>query len=165
MEKMCTPTTTLACVSRASDEAISKIKLLEDEIRKHPQTPFVTEHVFHAGLYARTVRIPAMTLFTTVLIKRATILIVNGRFRTWINGKWMISEGYQVVPADAGRKQIYATGSEVSVTMVFPTESRTVEEAEAEFTEESESLLSRTMENDIVMTEAACLESQHQPLS
>jgi hypothetical protein len=143
-------------------ETVEKIESLESRIREHAQIEFVTEHAFHAGMYARTVRIPAGVVFTTVLIKIPTLLVINGTCDVLCGRTGFRVTGYHVLSAVAPRKQVYITRSAVELTMIFPTQARTVEEAEAEFTDEGDSLLSRVNENDIVVTEAACLESQPQ---
>jgi hypothetical protein len=51
--------------------------------------------------------------------------------------------GYQVVPAAAGRKQAFRAVADTHITMVFPTNARTVDEAEREFSDEFERLASR----------------------
>lgn len=156
-----------AVLPPASEEMLGKIRLLEDKVLERVQTDFVTEHVFHAGMYARTVRIPAGILFTSVLIKRATLLVTHGELLVLSpeGDRWIGWYGYHVVPADAGRKQVYVAQTPVEITMIFPTASQTVAEAEAEFTDEGENLLSRTMGNDIVRTDTPCLESPQLPLS
>jgi hypothetical protein len=58
-----------------------------------------------------------------------------------------------VIPASAGRKQVFVSRSTVTITMLFPTLARTVEEAEAEFTDEAAGLLSRRQDaNTVVIT-------------
>lgn len=141
-----------ATLPPASHEMLGKVRKLEDKILEHVQTEFVTEHVFHAGMYARTVRIPQNIIFTSVLIKRATLLITHGDLLVLAGDRWVAWYGYHVVSAEAGRKQVYVAQSPVELTMVFPTLATTVEQAEAEFTDETESLLSRKQENDIVVT-------------
>jgi hypothetical protein len=56
---------------------------------------------------------------------------------------WHELVGYNVIQASAGRKQIYVTREETAITMIFPSNAKTVEEAEEEFTDEAEMLLSR----------------------
>lgn len=152
-------------LSSTSDDTAEKIRSFETERREMPQVPFVTEHTFHAGMYARTVRIPALTVLTNVLIKIPTLLIVHGCCKMLAGDKWIVIEGYQVIPGEAGRKTICVTATETEFTMIFATSATTVEEAEAEFTGEAENLISRSMENDIVVTEVPCLESAHPPRS
>lgn len=152
-------------IDPSSEESIQKVRLAEQHIRQFVQTEFVTEHVFHAGMYARTVRIPAGVVFTSVLIKVPTLLILRGSCDVLMGSVGVHCEGYNVITAEAGRKTAYITRSDIELTMIFPTTARTVEEAEAEFTDEADNLLSRLNDNDIVVTEAACLESQPQPRS
>ena len=60
-----------------------------------------------------------------------------------VGDKWRFLEGYNVVPASAGRIQAYVTFTETAITMLFPSKAETKEEAEAEFTDEAADLLSR----------------------
>jgi len=143
-------------------EMVEQIRLLEDRIKERPQLEFNTEHVFHAGLYSRTVRIPAGVLFTSVLVKIPTMVIINGICDALLGDSRQRIHGYNVIPAAAGRKQVYVTLSNTELTMVFHTSATTVEEAEAEFTDETEFLMSHGLENDIVKTEGSCLESPPQ---
>ena len=137
-------------IPATSEETIDKIRLIEDEIRNHEQIEFRTEHVFHAGMYARTVRIPAGNLFTSVLIKCPTLIILNGVCDVLSGDSGVLIEGYNVIPAGAGRKTVYFTRTDIELTMIFPSSAKTVEEAESQFTDEVESLLSRTNNDDIV---------------
>jgi hypothetical protein len=141
-------------------ERLDKLQLLEDRIRQCEQTSFKTEHVFHAGMYARTVRMPEGIVFTSVFIKIPTLVILCGTCDVLVSSNGVRFEGYNVIPAAAFRKTAYITRSDIELTMIFPTEARTVEEVEREFTDDI--LLSHSMENDIVMT---CLESPHPPRS
>jgi hypothetical protein len=52
-------------------------------------------------------------------------------------------EGYNVIPAKAGRKQIFVGIEETHITMTFRTDAETVEQAEEEFTSEYEALVTR----------------------
>ena len=56
----------------SSPEMVSKVTALEQVIRDRPQVEIRTEHTFHAGMYARTVRVPAGVVFTSVLAYRAS---------------------------------------------------------------------------------------------
>jgi hypothetical protein len=139
-------------IPSASGENLAKIKIAEEIIRGRPQIEFCTEHVFHAGMYARTVRIASHVVFTSVLIKRATLLISQGCYEVLAGDRWLRYEGYNVLCGFAGRKQIYRTVTPIELTMIFPTEAQSVVDAEREFTDEVESLLSHKLENDIVVT-------------
>lgn len=103
------------------------------------------EHHLHGGMYARTARVAPNMAFTSVMIKIPTLVIVHGECCVFVDGKWHIMSGYNVLAASAHRIQAYATfgENETEITMLFPSAAKTVEEAEAEFTDESEDLLSR----------------------
>lgn len=137
---------TLALIDHAlpptTPEIIEKIALVEARIKPHESTLKVTmEHSLHAGMYARTCRLAPWMVITSVLIKIPTLLIVNGDCVVLAGDKWHEIQGYNVIPASAGRKQIYVTREETEITMVFPSNAKTVEEAEREFTDEYENLL------------------------
>lgn len=110
------------------------------------------EHVLHAGMYARTCRVPAGMAFTSVLIKVPTVLVVNGACFVFASDRWRKLAGYHVLAAAAGRIQAYYTVTQTEITMLFPTKARTVEEAEAEFTDEAAALLSRRRPEDDTVT-------------
>ena len=136
---------TLALIDHAlpptTPEIIEKIALVEARIKPHESTLKVTmEHSLHAGMYARTCRLAPWMVITSVLIKIPTLLIVNGDCVVLAGDKWHEIKGYNVIPASAGRKQIYVTREETEITMVFPSNAKTVEEAEREFTDEYENL-------------------------
>jgi hypothetical protein len=136
----------------APPDVIEKIKSLEARVRPHEHTLQVQmEHVLHAGMYSRTCRLAAGMLITSVLIKIPTMLVVNGRCCVFAGDKWYSLEGYQVMPASAGRKQVYVTIGPTEITMIFPSNAKTVEEAEAQFTDEMDQLLtSRRDGNDLI---------------
>lgn len=124
--------------------AIDRVRLLEGERAALPQVPIRTEHLLHAGMYARTVYVPAGVLITGVLIKVATVLIVEGDALIYLgHEKPLEVAGYNVLPASAGRKQAFVARSDMRLTMIFPTTAATVEEAEREFTDEVDLLASR----------------------
>ncbi len=125
-------------------EIMEKIALVEAKIRPHEHLLQVEmEHTLHAGMYARTCRLAAYQVITSVLIKIPTLLIVDGDCIVLAGEGWKDLTGYNVLSAMAGRKQIYVTRSETAITMVFPSNAKTVEEAEDEFSDESANLLSR----------------------
>lgn len=139
-------------VLEATDTAtLDKLATVQQVLMRAEQIGLQTEHILHGGMYARTIRLPwneqiaadGGVLLTGALIKRATVLIINGPTRVLVNDGWFESDGYQVLAAKAGRKQAFVTRGTVELTMIFPTTARTVEEAEAEFTDEADLLLSR----------------------
>lgn len=136
----------------APAEVVQQIVAIEKKMRGLEQIHPQMEHVLHAGMYARTCRLDAGVAIVSVLIKIPTMLIVHGGAYVHAGDRWYQITGYQSMPASAGRKQIYVTFEPTEITMVFPSKARTVEEAEAEFTDEAHKLLSRRQDNgDIVI--------------
>jgi hypothetical protein len=122
--------------------AIEKVRRLERLAREMPQVPVETRHVIHAGLYARTLLVPAGVMITGALIKIATLLIVQGDVIVYVDGAPIHLRGHAVLPASAGRKQAFVAQADTHLTMIFPTRAKTVEEAEREFTDETHLLAS-----------------------
>jgi hypothetical protein len=138
-----------------SQAAIDTVRRAEDYSLAHlPQRPITTEHVFHAGLYARTILIPQHVLLTGALIKIATLLIVDGHALVYVGEEEPFEiRGHAVLPASAGRKQVFHAQADTWLTMVFATAARTVADAERAFTDEYEKLFSRRNAETIVMGE------------
>jgi hypothetical protein len=142
------------CLGATPPDVLNQIVALEEQLIGHEPMDVPTEHVIHAGVYARTIVMPAGMVLTGALMKRATLVIVTGSAEVLAGDEWVELEGYNVIPASAGRKQIFVSRTSVIITMLFPTQARTVEEAEAEFTDEAAALLSRRQDaNAVVITE------------
>lgn len=136
-----------------SADDVGKVGRLEAHLRSLEQVPITTTHHFHAGLYARTIRIPKGVVITGALIRIPTLLIVSGHVTAFIGGDTIELCGYHVLPASAGRKQVFLAHADTDLTMLFPSSAETVEEAEAEFTDETELLMSRQQpENPTIIT-------------
>ena len=145
----------------APPEIIDWIREVESRAREFEQLHIRTEHILHAGMYARTVHLPPMCHFTNVLIKIPTLIVVIGYCYMLAGSRWAKLTGYNVFPANAQRKQICITKEPTAVTMIFPTNAKTVEEAEAEFTDEIGDLLSRTQpecSSELITEVSLCLE-------
>ena len=130
-------------IAPMSEIALVKVRILEEGALKLPQIPIVTSHVLHGGIYARTIMIPAGVLLTGALIKIATVLIVSGDVLVYIGGKTIELNGYNVIPAAANRKQAFVAKTDTHLTMLFPTDATSVEDAEKEFTDEVDMLITR----------------------
>jgi predicted TIM-barrel fold metal-dependent hydrolase len=129
----------------------ARIERFTELLKQGEQIPIATHHVLHAGLYSRTITIPAGVYLTGVLVKIPTLVIVNGHCAISEIG---VLRGNHVLPACAGRRQAYRAYEDTHVTMIFATSAKTVEEAEAEFTNETEILMSRHgCDNTVVITE------------
>lgn len=138
---------TLDTMLPATDpETLGRIREVESKMKLMPQIDVRTEHVLHAGMYARTVKLEAGQAIVGVLIKIPTILVVNGHCAVYANGRWNPIIGYHVIQAEAGRKQMFVAFKQTELTMLFRTEAKTLQEAEAEFTDEADNLLSRRQE-------------------
>ena len=125
---------------------------MESHLLGIEQVAIQTHHHFHAGLYSRTIRIPAGVMITGALIKIPTLLIVSGHVSVFIGGKSIELVGYHVVPGQAGRKQVFLAHADTDLTMTFATLAKTVEEAESEFTDQPTALMSRQQSNDLITT-------------
>lgn len=135
-----------------TNEQVDKVRALEAEAAKFPQVELETQHLLHAGMYARTIMIPAGVMITGALIKRATTLIVAGSTTVFVGDKTIDLHGYHVMAGSAGRKQVFLAHADTWLTMIFPTGAQTVEEAEAEFTDEVDNLLSRLADGRNLIT-------------
>lgn len=147
-------TVPLATLPATTPEMIGALIALETTLIGNEPVELPTEHVIHAGMYARTVHMPAEMVLVGAVIKRPTLVIVSGSAAVLVGLEWMKLEGYNVIPASARRKQVFVSYTDVAITMLFPTQARTVEEAEREFTDEADRLLSRRQDaNTVVVTE------------
>jgi len=138
-----------------SADALATVERVEAERALLKQVPLRTNHLIHGGMYARTVLIPAGVMITGVAIKIATILIVQGKALAYIGTPEPLPiDGYLVMPASKGRKQAFMAVKDTFLTMMFPTQAETVEEAERQFTDEVDKLSSRRDAdcNDVLIT-------------
>jgi hypothetical protein len=154
---------TNAVIPAMSDASIAKVRRLTEMTLRHlPQIPFKTEHRLHAGIYTRTVTIPApplggqSTVCTGVLVKIPTQLIICGDVIVYMGEgeKPVRVSGQRVFLGSPGRKQAFLSNGEYTMTMCFATDAKTVAEAEAQFTDEVDLLcpLSDTERHDIIVT-------------
>lgn len=141
-----------ARIPAMSSAAIDRVRQLESKSLTLPQVDIATDHVLHAGMYARTICIPAGVVLTGAEIKIATVLIAHGHFRVTVGDHTAELAGYHVLPASAGRKQAFMALSDTHLTMLFTTSATSVEEAEEQFTNEAERLFSRHGLNTITIT-------------
>lgn len=112
------------------------------------QAPLPTEHLLHGGMYARTVRRDLDSVTIGSLITKATILIVNGPCSMLIGDRRVDLTGYSVLAGLPGRKSMSVAHGPVEMTMIFPTNARTIAEAENEIFAEAGLLVSRRQEKE-----------------
>lgn len=129
-------------------EAVNKVRQLDEVLITLPQEHIPTTHHLHGGMYARTIKVAPDIIFTGVIIKVPTLLIVEGSIAMFVGNETKELHGYNVFTANKNRKQAFITLSEVNMTMILRTDAKTVDEAEREFTDEYEVLLSRCNGND-----------------
>lgn len=129
---------------------LGKIQAFQEFHATLPQIEITTEHVLHGGVYTRTIRLEPETVLVGALVKIPTTLLVFGETKVFTGDGWITLGGYHVIPAEAGRKQIFVTIAATSITMIFRTDAQSVEQAEKEFTSEHESLMSRNSSTDTV---------------
>jgi len=130
-------------ISTMSEVAINKVRQYEALVLSVPQTKIPTHHLLHAGMYSRTIMIPAGNTLTGVLMKISTILILSGDFILFAGDEAVKLSGYNVLAGSPNRKQAGIAITDTWATMLFPTNAKTVEEAENEFTDEGNILWSR----------------------
>lgn len=134
-----------------ANEAIGKVRALEAQAIKQPQVDIETMHLIHAGMYQRTIKIPAGVMLTGALIKVSTSLIVSGDCFVFIGDETIRLTGYHILPASAGRKQAFVAVSDTFLTMSFATDATSVEQAEKQFTDEVHLLASRRSDLNMTM--------------
>ena len=127
-----------------SEPALAKVRAVQAAIMKCPPVNMPVHHTLHGGVYSRTIRIPAGVMIVGAQIRVPTTLIVSGRVTVWANDQTMEVDGYRVLLGSAGRKQVFVAVDDTDLTMLFPTGATTVDEAEREFTDEWELLMSRS---------------------
>lgn len=91
------------------------------------------QHVFHAGVYARTLFMPKDTMIVSDVIRIETLLIVSGDVAITNCRTACRIRGYEVLTGAEMRQGIIRAFEDSYLTMVFATRAKTVEEAEAEF--------------------------------
>ena len=122
---------------------LDKLSKAQEILLSCPQVPIATEHLFHGGMYARTVRLIPGVWMIGSRIRLATTLIVHGDCTVIIGDESVELTGYNVIPGCAGRKQLFLTHGPVEMTMIYPTALATVKEAEDEVFVEADGLQSR----------------------
>lgn len=148
----CAPAVQVNSLPAMTSNAVARVRALESEVLQLEQKPIATHHLIHAGLYHRTICIPAGVVLTGALIKRATTLIFHGDATIATGEDTIRVTGHHVLAGAAHRKQAFLAHADTWLTMSFPTAAKTVEQAEEEFTDEAHLLFSRHGENVINIT-------------
>lgn len=131
-------------IIRPMDErALARVRSIESAMMALDQVQMPVHHTIHGGVYTRSVRIPVGVMLAGALIKVPTTIIVNGDVTVWANDQTMRVRGYRVLVGSVGRKQVFVAHCDTDMTMMFATSATSVDEAEREFTDEWELLMSR----------------------
>jgi hypothetical protein len=131
-------------------DALAGLQAVQEKLLSVPQIDVQTDHVIHGGVYTRTITIAPGTVLMGAHILIPTTLIVNGETAVFTGENWIELKGFHVIPAMAGRKQIFVAQEETTISMIFRTDAKTVEEAEKEFTDEAELLMSKQSTIDTI---------------
>ena len=146
----------IMCSSAIPPSTPSAIKLvteIAELANNRVQVPIETKHTLHGGIYTRTICIPAGVMVTGVLIKVPTTMVISGKCRALVgDSDEIMVEGYAVIPASAGRKQIVIADEDTYVSAYFSTNAKNIKQAEEEFTDETLDLKSRDNKNHITVT-------------
>lgn len=137
-------------LSAMTPEAVANVRSLESELLNMPNIRLPMWHLFHVGTYSRTAMIPAGCVATGALIKIPTLLIVSGHVSVYVDDSHVTElTGYHVLAGFAGRKQAFLAHSNTYLTMLFPTQAQTVNDAEREFTDETDLLLTNRQKSGL----------------
>lgn len=141
-----TDISTNASIPSMSEFILKEVKRIEEIYAQLPQEVFEITQSIHAGMYARTLKMPPDRLIVGAHIKIPTFLIVAGDALVGdgITGKRYT--GHHVLTCEAHRKQIIVSKTQTFITMLFPTAAKTVKDAEQEFTDEWPLLQTRNNE-------------------
>jgi hypothetical protein len=131
-----------------SDQAVAVVRAFDADLKRREQVPISTHHQIHGGIYTRTICLPKGAALTGVLIKIPTTLVLCGDVTVFTGTDEVRACGYAVFPGSAGRKQAFIANADTWMSMSFPTQATSVEEAENEFTDEPELLFSRRSTSD-----------------
>lgn len=134
---------TTAQLPTMGQNEVDAVRNLEAAAMDMPQVDIPTDHVFHAGLYARTIKIPAGVMLTGAQIKIPTVLIISGDTLVYGENGPVRYAGYHVCHGQGGRKQAFYALQDTFLTMLFATDATTTDAAEKQFTDEYDLLFSR----------------------
>ena len=106
-----------------------------------PLVDIETEHHLHAGVYSRTIYVPAGVVVVGLTVECPTQLICHGHFRLTDGASVQEFNGVHIFEGERGRRAAVYAVDDSTFTMLFATNAKTVEEAEREFTSTPERLL------------------------
>jgi len=124
----------------------ASVRTLEAEMLQHAaQVDLHTQHLVHAGMYARTIFIPAGTLLTGAQTEVDNVCIVVGDITVTTDDGTRRLTGYYVIPANAGFKRAGIAHADTWWTTLFRTDNTEIAAIEDEVTREADRLQSRRL--------------------
>tara|TARA_R110000796_G_scaffold6495_7_gene23001 strand:+ start:1045 stop:1506 length:462 start_codon:yes stop_codon:yes gene_type:complete len=130
-------------IQSMSQEAFDKVYAIEAITKTLDQEVIETSHVLHGGIYSRTIKLKSGVVITGAVIKVPTMLTIQGDVSFFANDKEIRVTGYAVIPASKHRKQAFIAHADTWLTMSFKSGAISVTEAENEFTDDADLLISR----------------------
>ena len=122
---------------------MAKVRHLEQHLLAQPQIDLKYQHELWAGIYDRTVLVPADYTITGAPVKIETLLTIVGDCIVGLDGNELRYTGFAKIKAAAHRMGVFTAITDTFISMSFATTATTVEEAEAQFTDEADRLASR----------------------
>lgn len=123
---------------------MARVRQLEQHLlATQEQIDLKYEHVLWAGVYDRTVLVPAGRVITGAPVKIETLLTLVGDVIVGLDGNEKRYTGFAKIRAAAHRMGVFTAITDTFISMSFATEAKTVAEAEAQFTDEAHRLASR----------------------
>lgn len=120
-----------------------RVAELEDVLLALPQIDLGTTHLIHAGMYARTILIPAGTVLTGALTEADNICVMHGDITVTTDDGPQRLVGFHVLPANAGSKRAGMAHADTYWTTLFRTDETEVSKIENSVTREADRLQTR----------------------
>ena len=111
-------------------------QIVIEAVKRTDQIDIPVDQYIHAGVYVRTVKIPAGLIACGAFLKVPTSIIISGNCTMSMGDKMVNVDGYKVLKGEAGRRQVFRAIEDTYITMFFRTDAKTTEEAEMESTDE-----------------------------
>ena len=131
-------------IGTMSPADMAKVRRLEQHLlATQPQIDLQYHHELYAGLYDRTVLVPAGHTITGAPVKIETLLTIVGDCIVGLDGNEVRYTGFSKIRAAAHRMGVFTAITDTFISMSFATDAKTRAEAEAQFTDEAHRLASR----------------------
>lgn len=120
----------------AAPEARARVRALETLLEAQQQVLLEPHESLHAGVYTRTLLVPADVVLTGATLKVPTTLIITGRMDITDGARTIKVRGYAVFAGLEGRKCAFAARTDCTMVMVCATGAKTIAEVRRELTDE-----------------------------